>query len=180
MALQLWEKHTSGEFIDSTINSGFSLVEVLVTLVVICSFMGVVSTSVPGVEKTIGGFLQQLTLEEEYLIFLVLFEKDYNFAEVSTTSDLIGLDSMKFQRDHNNDGDFLDSGEAIQYRWNSEKQRIDRKSGNGYFQAFLEGIDAFSWEKTGSQPVCYEMKLLPIISQKSKTVTFCRANLAEL
>ena len=113
-------------------------------------------------------------LEEEYLIFLTVFERDYSQAEVLTDETLQDLDRMRFRIDSNSDGDYLDAGESIQYRWNKDRKRMDRKSGKGSFQSFLEGIQAFSWRKVTDTPLCYRMTLQTVYSEHWKNLDLCR------
>ena len=172
------KKSITGEVTKSGRNSGFSLVEVLVSMVIVCLFLGIVSSTVPGFHRVIGHYLDQSMMEEEYLVFLLVFERDYNQAEVITRASLNALDALIFQHDSNDDGDYLDSGESVQYRWNAAKGRIDRKSGKGYYQAFLDGIISFSWERIENTPICHQLMVTSIFSNHQKTMKFCRSNLS--
>ena len=174
------KKHIGGEATDFANKSGFSLVEILVTLVIASSIIGIMATGIPNFRRTLKKYLDQSLLEEEYLIFLVVFERDYSQAEVTNTTALENLDDMVFRIDYNSDGDYLDSGERIQYRWNKKKKRIDRKSGKGYFQSFLEGIQNFTWQKVKKAPVCHRMTLQTIFSDNRKSLTFCRHGLSNI
>lgn len=171
------KRHTGGGATDSSASPGFSLVEILTTLAIVCGFIGIVSAAIPGFRKTLGKYLDQSMTEEAYLIFLVVFERDYNQAEVPTAQMRENLDDMLFRIDFNSDGDFLDPGERIQYRWNRKKNRIDRKSGKGSFQAFFGGVRSFSWQRAEKAPNCHRMTLKTLFSDNLKSLQFCRSDL---
>ena len=136
--------------------------------------IGVFSTSFPSLNRTANTFLEQTVFQEQYLIFLLKFEEDYQQADMFSPSDLENLEYLIFNQDLNLDGDYLDSGERISYRWNSGEKRIDRKSGDGGFQAFLDGITNFSWTQIGADPVCYQQKIKDVFGVKEKVISFCR------
>ena len=136
--------------------------------------MGVLSSQLPAMARLSNRFLSQVLFEEEFLIFVTLLEDDYQEAAVYFEADRKKLDQLQFQADRNMDGDFLDSGESISYRWNPLTSRIDRKSGNGYFQAFLERIDHFKWERVQNDPICHQMSIKTPIDQRERQVLFCR------
>ncbi|MBT4090641.1 MAG: prepilin-type N-terminal cleavage/methylation domain-containing protein [Deltaproteobacteria bacterium] len=152
---------------------GFSLVEILVTIVIGAVLMGIVSTSFPLLKRAADKFLNQAVFQEQYLIFLLKLEDEYHQAAIYSPDNAAQIDQLIFEQDGNLDGDLSDSGERITYRWNSKKQRIDRKSGNGNFQALLEGVIDFSWETISQSPVCHQLKVQDIFSTKPRTVVYC-------
>ncbi len=168
-------KSLNGDHIKKSLDSkGFSLIEILVTILIGGILFGVLSTSFPSLNRTANTFLEQTVFQEQYLIFLLKFEEEFQQAENVSQSDLDNMDQLIFNQDLNLDGDYLDSGERISYRWNSSEERIDRKSGNGNFQAFLDGITDFSWSRIGDDPFCYQQKIKDIFNVKEKVIVFCR------
>ena len=164
---------TNGGVIESY-HRGFSLIELLVALVVTAVFSSFLFTSFPNLHRTSNRFLEQVAFEEELLIFLNLFSQDFSLSEVLTAQDANQLGQMKFQQDRNEDGDYLDTSELIQYRWNNSKKRVERKSGIGNFQSLVEGVVSFSWEVTDSPNTCYRMSLQSIFSNQGRVINFCR------
>ncbi|MFH2130105.1 MAG: prepilin-type N-terminal cleavage/methylation domain-containing protein [bacterium] len=152
---------------------GFSLVEMLVTILVGAVLMGIVSTNVPRLKKMADKFLNQALYEEQYLVFLLKLEDEYQQSAISNPESVERIGQLIFEQDENLDGDLNDSGERIAYRWNEKEQRIDRKSGSGNYQALLEGITAFSWAQTGDAPVCHQLEIRNVFSPKPRTVVYC-------
>lgn len=151
----------------------FSLMEVLVTITISSLLIGIISIQLPAMKRLSDQFLSVSMFEEPYLIFLLRFEQEFRQAEKIYPSDLTHLATMTFRKDLNLDGDYLDSGEKIAYRWNEQKQRIDRKSGKGYYQAILDGVTYFQWTKIHEAPICYQMELESVYSTIRKQVNFC-------
>lgn len=152
---------------------GFSLTEVMVTIVIGAILMGIVSTNFPQMKRVADKFLGQVFFEEQYLIFLLKMEDEYHQANSYDPENVGQIGNLVFQQDDNLDGDLNDPGERIVYRWNPKKQRIDRKSGSGYYQALLEGVTAFSWKDTGSDPPCHELQLQTTFSTKPRKILYC-------
>lgn len=156
--------------------SGFSLAEIMVTVVISAVLMGIVSTNFPMLKRAADKFLNQTVFEEQYLIFLLKFEDEYHQASIYDPEGAARIDQLIFEQDENLDGDLNDSGERIRYRWNKKEQRIDRKSGDGYYQALLEGITAFSWKRIGQSPVCHQLEVRIIFSTEPKKIVYCMLN----
>ncbi len=163
----------SGNFSKKSLK-GFSLIEILVTILISSLLIGIFSASFPSLKRTANTFLEQTIFQEQYLVFLLKFEEEYQKAEICSQSDLDNLDLLVFQQDLNLDGDYSDSGERISYRWNSSEKRIDRKSGNGSFQALLDGVSNFSWNRIGGDPICHHQKITAVFNAKEKVILFCR------
>lgn len=160
-------------FIKIPESRGFSLTEVMVTLVIAAILLGIVSASFPQLKRVSDRFLNQAFFEEQYLIFLLRFEDEYRQAASMNPDAAAEIGQLTFELDENMDGDLEDAGERIAYRWNKKKQRIDRKSGSGYFQALLEGVTAFSWREVSPNPVCHEMAIQSGFSVRPRVVRYC-------
>ncbi len=148
----------------------------MVTLVICSILMAVVSQNFAGLNRVVQRFIEGTTFREQYLIFLLKFEEDYHRSDYFAEEDLLNFDQLEFTYDTNGDGDRLDSGEKIAYRWNEQKNRIDRKSGNGSYQAFLDNVTAFTWNRTSLLPLCYQMNSSNAFSEVNKELVFCRGN----
>lgn len=153
---------------------GFSLVEVMIATAIASVAIGVISANFGSLKRLSDSFNYQVAYNEQMLIFLLKFEEDYHQSDLSNQDDQEGIKNLVFKLDHNFDGDYLDSGETISYRWNAENSRIDRKSGKGYFQSFLEGITSFSWTEISESPLCHEMIVKDVFKNLSKKIRFCR------
>lgn len=153
---------------------GFSLNEVLVTLALTSIVLGIFASNLPQLQRVSNQFLEQTAFEENYLLFLILFERDYYAAESSHEQEK-NLKNLIFQQDQNLNGNYLDQGEQVFYRWNSKEKRIDRKTtAKGYFQALLEGVEKFSWEKVKTSPLCYQLRLKSKFSSKAREILYCK------
>ncbi|NQU62710.1 MAG: hypothetical protein HQ517_00275 [SAR324 cluster bacterium] len=144
-----------------------------VTIVIGATLMGIVSTNFPQLKRVADKFLNQTVFEEQYLIFLLKFEDEYHQASIYDPGGKGRIDQLSFEQDENLDGDLNDSGERIKYRWNKKKQRIDRKSGNGYYQALLEGVTAFSWQQINQSPTCHSLETQSVFSTNPRRVVYC-------
>jgi len=156
------------------LSRGFSLIEVMVTLTVASIFAALLFTYFPSLQRTGSRFLEQTAFEEDLLIFLNLFNRDFLLTELPSNNRAGFLGQMKFRQDLNDDGDYLDPSESIQYRWNPDKKRIDRKSGSGNYQSLVEGVASFSWSSLDPMNNCYQMKFTSVTVPAFRTVTFCR------
>lgn len=156
-------------------NKGFSILELMITLVIASVVIGLISTNISGLQKLASAFNEQAIFREQYLIFLLKFEEDYQSAEIHKGVNTSDPDELLFLLDLNEDNDFGDPGEKVSYRWNESKNRIDRKSGNGTYQAFLDGTDSFSWTPISTKPNCHLMKISSVFSESGYEINFCRA-----
>ncbi len=153
---------------------GFSVVELMITIVITGIVVGLVSSNLTGLQKIATRFNEQAAFREQYLIFLLKFEEDYQQAEIKSNMEVASLDDLLFQTDLNLDGDNFDAGEKIAYRWNKKYKRIDRKSGNGSFQAFVESVDQFNWQRISNQPICHQLILSSVFTKAEYKVDHCR------
>lgn len=172
----------SGGFTENTERpekTGFSLIEVMTTLVVLSVVIGTVTTYYGDISRITTGFLESVFFREQLSLFLMKFDEDYTMSEVNPTGEAVKLDQLRFEFDLNQDGDLRDSGEVITYRWDRKNKEIDRKSGKGYFQSFLPSVTGFSWSRLSSAPLCHQMKIRDTFSSRSRTVTFCHASGSE-
>jgi len=154
--------------------NGFSLIELMVTLVICCLTIGFISLNFNNLNRLVTCFTEYVIFKEQYLIFLLQFEDDYQQADLLTETDLDSMDNMEFRDDRNNDGDYDDSSERIAYRWDSPNNKIDRKSGEGSFQALLDGVSGLKWTQTSSNPLCHQLKLSNIFSEENRIICYCR------
>lgn len=148
----------------------------MVTLVICSVLLMVVSQNFTRINRVIQSFINHTTYRDQYLIFLLKFEEDYHRTDYFSEEDLLKFDQLKFSFDLNLDGDQLDSGENIEYRWNAEENRIDRKSGKGSFQAYLENVSSFGWSRISRIPLCYRMTTKSHFSHLLSESLFCRGN----
>lgn len=170
------EKPLSGRYSKvSKLQVGLSLMELMVTLVIVSIVVGLISQNFANLSRVTNRFVESVVLKEQLTIFLLQFENDYHQSELDSSSDATNLDDLKFSFDLNRDGDYNDSGERIQYRWNASKKRIDRKSGNGNFQSLLEGITAFSWEKAEFNNYCHLMTIENPFRKTKDRISYCRS-----
>lgn len=150
------------------------MIEVLVTIVISSILLGIISSNFPALKRTANRFLQQSIFEQQYLIFLLRLEDEYRQVEITNESDFSFINQFSFRSDLNLDGDYLDSGERISYRWNESLQRIDRKSGKGYFQAHLDGVTYLAWTKSSTNPLCHKLEISNIFSTQKRSIIYCR------
>lgn len=155
-------------------NNGFSILELMITLLVTAVVVGLLSSNISGLKKLASLFNEQALFREQYLIFLLKFEEDYQSAETHEGVSTSNLDDLSFMFDLNRDEDFDDPGEKVSYRWNESRNRIDRKSGSGSYQAFLDGINSFSWKPSSGTPVCHQMIIKSIYNDSGYKIDFCR------
>ncbi len=153
---------------------GFSLIEVMISIFILGLAGGIISSNFGSIKRSMTGFIDSAAFREQMMIFLLKLDEDYQQAEVTNESEDGLLDQLLFRVDLNLDGDYDDSGESIQYRWNQTKSRIERKSGKGAFQALIEGIDRFSWKREDSDPPCHRLLLRTVFSGAEKEILFCR------
>lgn len=144
--------------------------------VLICSIVfAVVSQNFSGINRVLKQFLDRTVFKEQIYVFLSKFDEEYHQAEAFDADGLTRLESMRFEMDLNGDGDRDDSGETIQYRWNPQKRRIDRKSGNGSFQSMVEGVASFTWLSDSDREGCHQMALKGVFRSENQVFLFCRS-----
>lgn len=150
---------------------GISLIELMITLVISSILIGMMATQGPSIAKTGMRLIGNSRFNESYYLFLIRLEK--NFQEAESTSN---FPAMLFMKDSNLDGDYADSAEKIQFRWNESKKRIELKSGSGYFQSLLEGVVSLKWEKTASPNPenCFQLSLKSYYDTRERLQLFCR------
>ncbi|MBF0236869.1 MAG: hypothetical protein HQM12_04125 [SAR324 cluster bacterium] len=64
---------------------------------------------------------------------------------------------LVFEADFNEDGDFQDTREHLEYRFDTEQQKLLRRAGSGNFQTILENVAEITFEKIqveGNVPGC--------------------------
>jgi prepilin-type N-terminal cleavage/methylation domain-containing protein len=156
-------------------NKGFSLIEVMISILIVGILAGIAGSNFGNIRRTINGFIESTAFREQMLIFLLKLDEEYQQAEITNPSGIELLDQLTFAFDYNFDGDTADSGEMIRYRWNSDKSRIERKSGKGSYQSLLEGVTNFTWRRRGTDPPCHQMRLQTVYNPIENTIEFCRA-----
>ena len=169
------EKNSNGGSIKNRLKqTGYSLIELMVTLVICSILMAILSQNFGGLQRGVQRFIENTTYREQYLIFLLKFEEDYHRSDAFNDGDFSSFDQLGFTFDLNGDGDHLDSGENVAYRWNEKKKRIDRKSGKGSYQAFLDGVESLIWTRTSNFPLCYRLTISSVFSQTASVLDLCR------
>ena len=142
---------------------GFSLIELLVTLIIVSILIGVMSTQFPVFNKVINRYSDQSLFKENYLVFLSIFSKDFYESELY---EHLNKDVILFKLDLNFDADYKDAAEKISYRWHTGKSRIERKSGNGNFQGILDGVCHLKWEFIMSnETICLNVQIKSVFSK---------------
>lgn len=155
-------------------NKAFSLIEVMITLLILSIISGIISYNLPTLNRISHHFISQVTFKEDYLLFLVIFDDDFHLADLTDDQNVADIKNLIFRTDLNFDGDFEDSKEKIAYRWNEDKKRIDRKIGNGYYQSLLEGIEKFEWNQISAVPLCFQGTIRDMFHTEDKTIEYCR------
>lgn len=155
-------------------NKGFSLLEVMITLLILSLISGIISYNLPMLTRISHHFVSQAVYKEDYLLFLMIFEDDFHSADLTDPQSTENMRSLIFKSDLNFDGDFNDAKEQMSYRWNSAKKRIDRKIGNGYFQSLLEGVEQFDWTEISAAPLCFKATFRSIFQTEGRSIQYCR------
>ena len=168
------EKFNGVSFDEAVPGAGITLLELLVTAVICSIFIGLFSTQYPVLQRTSYRFLEQSNFEEQYLIFMVKLEENYQMNALTEAQDLILLEQMTFKIDHDWDGDYDQVGDRLAYRWNPQEQRLEQRKGNGAFNGILNGVASFSWAATSSSPLCYRIDLKSIYNSRLRSSVLCR------
>ena len=151
---------------------GFSLIEVLITLVIISVLLGIISTQFPVFNKLINRYSDQFLFKENYLVFLAILSKDFYESELYEPDE---ENIIQFKLDLNFDLDYKDAAENISYRWNRGKNRLERKSGKGNFQVILNGLEQLKWDFINvNQATCLKIQTKSFFSSKTDSISFCR------
>ena len=79
--------------------------ELMITLVITGIIIGLISSNLNGLKKLASRFNEQAVFREQYLIFLLKFEEDYQAGDLQFEKGITLLDSLNFQSDLNMDGD---------------------------------------------------------------------------
>ena len=160
-------------FIDFRKQKGFSLIEILVTLIIVSILIGVINRYFPVMNKLVNRYADQSLFKENQLVFLAVISKDFYESELV---EVASNNTILFNLDLDFDGDYKDAAESIGYRWNRNKNRIDRKSGKGNFQKILGGVSRLTWEiERAETVVCLKIQIESILTKKSDILEFCRS-----
>ena len=158
--------------IDFKNQNGFSLIEVMVTLVVVSILVGIISTQFTVFNKLINRYSDHSLFRENYLVFLAILSKDFFESELC---EQLEEGIIQFKLDLNFDSDYNDAAESIAYRWNKGRNRLERKSGKGNFQAILKGLEQLKWDFTNiNQTTCIKFQTKSLFSSKTDVIDFCR------
>ncbi len=153
---------------------GFSLIELMVAILLSSVVIGLVSLNYKNLSKLIDRLSEEVVFREQYLVFLLLLEDDFQQAENFTTTDQEELKNLVFKIDLNKDNDFNDSGENIGYRWDETNIEIDRRSGKGSYQTVLDDVDDFAWKQVSTSPICYKLTIADTFNTLPRTTLYCR------
>ncbi|MCP4297666.1 MAG: prepilin-type N-terminal cleavage/methylation domain-containing protein [Proteobacteria bacterium] len=153
---------------------GLSLIEVLITLVITSIVLAALSIGFPSMKAITLKMIEKSDYDEQFLIFLIKLEENFQLAEIENMNSGTYLDEMSFKIDHNRDGSYEQSSDRIAYRWNGSKKRVEMKRGNSYYNSILEGVTQFSWLRKGNFPLCYQMSVENLFSKTPRTVRFCK------
>jgi hypothetical protein len=146
----------------------------MVTITIGAILIGIVSSGFPSLNRMAGRLMSQTGFETEYLIFLLKLEDEYRQAVLLVENDRQNMDQMVFRQSRNPAESASQNDVRIAYRWNAGERRIDRKSGDGYFQALLDGVNALSWQRTTTQPLCHRLTVQDVFYPSARVVLFCR------
>ena len=69
-------------------NRGFSLIELMITLLIISLISGIISYNLPALNRISLHFVSQVTFKEDYLLFLIIFEDDFHSADLTETTEI--------------------------------------------------------------------------------------------
>ncbi|MGK0289776.1 MAG: hypothetical protein ACI86H_001222 [bacterium] len=140
------------------------MLEIFVTLSILSIAFALFSLHTPQLQKVTNKLTEQALFQEQYLIFLSLFEREYQSAQlVEETKGSEKEIHFYFNRD--SDGELLKKIRHIQYRWKEKK--VVRKSGDGGFYPFINNVESFVWV---SSPLCYEVTITKL-DQPTQTKT---------
>ncbi len=165
--------------------SGFTLMEFMLTLLIISIFLLAVQNPIAHFHKIVvqeqwqSG--RQMELDRVQMIMKgELLQAGYGVAAAQRHKTLlITADALTFQADWNQDGDFLDVREDIVYHFDAEEHILYKKSGSGGFQPLLEELYFMKFEaiplpaNAAFQPLCLVIHSQMLASQTPLLTTFC-------
>ncbi len=150
--------------------SGFTLLEMMVALTVMGILVYAFQTPVTQFHRMM--VQQQLTSDLTMTVqrFHLLLKNELTQAGYGLEAQLpLSLENgiLTLHADLNRDGDINDSRERLSYRFDLSKQALLRKSGNGTYQRFLEGLVDFQFglwsppavpsDTTTSETICLKI-----------------------
>lgn len=166
----LGKRHVSSE--EHNDSSGFTLLEMLLVLAIATSLMVGLRGPLQQFHRVV--FLQQA--QAELAMDLQRFQLILKTELSQTTTPRFQLLDTRLlvQADLNHDGDWQDSREQVAYRFDPSKQALLRKSGQGQFQRFLEGISDLKFKAWPSAPSqCLEITAMILGQTTPQIMVIC-------
>ena len=161
----------------------FTLLELLIVLALLGVLTTVLLPSVAECPRMLAG-LQERTLRdgkfERFVMMLktVLVQSGYGLDSGAVAPPLeVSESEVVLRADFNRDGDTSDSRETLRYRFVSNPNKLQRRSGVGNYQTLLEPLESLHFSTSGTPPGCFTITYQFLPDSPEQQVTLCRLTL---
>ena len=166
-----------------TLLQAFTLLELLIVLALLGVLTAVLLPSAAEFSRMLAGLQERTLREGEFERFLMMLKTElvqsgYGLDSGAVAPPLeVSESEVVLRADFNRDGDTSDSRETLRYRFVSNTNKLQRRSGVGNYQTLLEPLESLHFSTSSTLPGCLTITYQFLPDFPEQQVTLCRLQL---
>ena len=166
-----------------TLLQAFTLLELLIVLALLGVLTAVLLPSAAESPRMLAGLQERTLREGEFERFLMMLKTElvqsgYGLDSGAVAPPLeVSESEVVLRADFNRDGDTRDSRETLRYRFVSNTNKLQRRSGVGNYQTLLEPLESLRFSTSSTLPGCLTITYQFLPDSPEQQVTLCRLQL---
>lgn len=166
-----------------TLLQAFTLLELLIVLALLGVLTAVLLPSAAEFPRMLAGLQERTLREGEFERFLMMLKTElvqsgYGLDSGAVAPPLeVSESEVVLRADFNRDGDTSDSRETLRYRFVSNTNKLQRRSGVGNYQTLLEPLESLRFSTSSTLPGCLTITYQFLPDSPEQQVTLCRLQL---
>ena len=166
-----------------TLLQAFTLLELLIVLALLGVLSAVLLPSAAEFPRMLAGLQERTLREGEFERFLMMLKTElvqsgYGLDSGAVAPPLeVSESEVVLRADFNRDGDTSDSRETLRYRFVSNTNKLQRRSGVGNYQTLLEPLESLRFSTSSTLPGCLTITYQFLPDSPEQPVTLCRLTL---